>query len=72
MIAQQRSTCGIDCFMEVVILATWSIWLHRNNINSAQVSLNRWQGEFHDLFLLCKHRAKPSIEASLTSWMSSL
>jgi hypothetical protein len=44
MIAQQRSMFGFDCFMEVVILATWSIWLHRNNIifNSAHVSLNRW------------------------------
>jgi hypothetical protein len=74
MIEQQRSRFGFDCFMEVVILSTWSIWLHRNNIifNSTQISLNRWCSEFHDIFLLCKHRAKPSLEACLTSWMSSL
>jgi hypothetical protein len=74
MIEQQKNRFGYDCFMEVVILATGSIWLHRNNIifNSAQLSLNRWHSEFHDIFLLCKHRAKPSLEECLTSWMSSL
>jgi hypothetical protein len=74
MMEHQRNQFSHDCLMEVLILATWSIWLYRNNIifNSAQISLSRWRSEFHDIFLLCKHRAKPSLDASLTSWMSSL
>jgi hypothetical protein len=58
--------------MEVLILAAWAIWIHRNNFifNNEHISFARWKKEF--IKVLCKHRAKPSLEADMTAWLSSL
>jgi hypothetical protein len=62
------------CYMEVVVLAAWTIWIHRNNsiFNGLQVSLARWKKEFRDLFILCRHRAKASLDHNMGAWLSSL
>jgi hypothetical protein len=62
-----------DCYMEVVVLAAWCIWIHRNNLifNGVQISFARWK-EFRDLFLLCKHRAKASLSNDMTAWFHNL
>jgi hypothetical protein len=74
MIEEVRCHFQYTCFMEVVILASWCIWIHRNNLifNSVQLSLPRWKTEFKELFLPCKHRAKDSLGADMSAWLSSL
>jgi hypothetical protein len=74
MVQEQRSQFPSSCYMEVIILAAWSIWIHRNNIifNNGQISFARWKGEFRELFLLCKRRAKPSLQADMSAWLASL
>jgi hypothetical protein len=63
-----------SCYMEVTILATWAIRIHRNGIifNGEQTSLPRWKKDFKELILLCKHKAKPSLELSLHTWLTYL
>lgn len=74
MVEHQRSQFGYSCYMEVIMLATWTIWIHRNNIifNVGQVSFVRWKREFKEVLILCDHRAKPSLQLDLTAWLSSL
>jgi hypothetical protein len=62
------------CYMEVVILASWAIWIHRNNLifNNVHISFGKWKHDFRDLFLLCIHRAKSDLVEDMTSWLSSL
>jgi hypothetical protein len=56
------------------MLATWAIWIHRNNLifNNVLVSLPCWKFKFRELLLLSKHRAKTSLEQSIMDWLSSL
>jgi hypothetical protein len=67
MIEDGKQQFQFSCFMEVIILASWSIWIPRNNFifNDVQISFHRWKKEFRELFLLCKHRAKPSLDADM-------
>jgi hypothetical protein len=54
--------------MEVIMMAAWAIWIHRNNIifNNAVVCLAHWKHEFREF------RAKASLESSMVSWLASL
>jgi hypothetical protein len=63
-----------DCYMEVVVLAAWCIWIHRNDLifNGVHISFARWKKEFRDLFLLCKHRAKTSLSNDMSSWLYNM
>jgi ubiquitin C-terminal hydrolase len=74
MIIEGKRNFGNICYMEVIILATWAIRIHRNNFifNSEAISFARWKKNFRELFLHCKHRAKPSLEADMTAWLSPL
>jgi hypothetical protein len=60
-------------FMKVIIIASWSFWIHHNSLifDNQQVSAPRWK-EFKDLFTLCTHRAKPNLEADMLALLSSL
>ena len=55
-----------SCYMEVVILACWSMWTHRNNIvfDNGVASFPIWKQEFRTLFAMVVHRAKPSLKSS--------
>jgi hypothetical protein len=62
------------CFTEVVILSYWNIWKQRNDwiFKAIRPTFKAWKkGFFLDVSLL-KHRVKPSIAQSLSSWLDSL
>jgi hypothetical protein len=67
MIEEQKGQFPNGCFMEVIIMASWSIWIHRNSIifDNQQLSTSGWKKEFNDLFIICTHRAKPGLEADM-------
>jgi hypothetical protein len=74
MIKQQHSQFPYSCYMEVIILGTWAIWIHRNGIifNGEQISLPRWKKDFKEMISLCKHRANPSLELALNAGLRTL
>jgi hypothetical protein len=41
MIEQQKRQFLLDCYMEVIMMAAWAIWIHRSNIifNNASMCL---------------------------------
>jgi hypothetical protein len=71
---QQKRQFLSVCYIEPIMMATWVIWIHRNNtiFNNGVMCLARWKHEFREYFLLRKYRAKPSLESSMASWLASL
>jgi hypothetical protein len=74
MIEAGRRHFSHNSYVEVITIAAWSIWIHRNNyiFNGDQTSFVRWKKELKELFLLCKLRAKPSLGLDMMAWLSSL
>jgi hypothetical protein len=73
MIQEHKGEFPNGYFMEVIIIASCIIWIHRNSFifDNQQVFAVRWK-ELRDLFILWTHRAKPSLEADMMAWLSSL
>ncbi|KAF8695310.1 hypothetical protein HU200_037536 [Digitaria exilis] len=63
MVLQARQLFGLPSFREIVLIASWCIWTHRNSIifDGAFVSLERRKSSFKDEIGLVLHRAKPSL-----------
>jgi hypothetical protein len=70
--AKRHSTHS--CFMEDTMIASWAIWIHRNNLifNNVPISFARWKMELRELLLLCKFRAKPNLADDIDGWLASL
>ncbi|KAF8668063.1 hypothetical protein HU200_052458 [Digitaria exilis] len=60
MIIQSRRDFQSKVFREIIILAVWAIWTHRNERSI-------FTGEFR----LIIYRAKPSLKLELEDWLSS-
>ncbi|KAF8659239.1 hypothetical protein HU200_058645 [Digitaria exilis] len=73
MLIQARRDFNSKIFREVVIIATWAIWTHRNEVifDGAHISLRRWKQLFRDEFSHLLHRAKPTLKLELQTWLSS-
>jgi hypothetical protein len=74
MIEDGRRHFHHSCYMEAIVIASWAIWIHRNNFifNEEQICFGHWKKEFKDLFNICKHRAKVALEHDMAAWLSSL
>ncbi|KAF8711990.1 hypothetical protein HU200_028967 [Digitaria exilis] len=57
---EARKDFNSRIFKEVVIIAAWAIWTHRNEVifYRAHIALRRWKQLFRDEFSLLLHRAK--------------
>jgi hypothetical protein len=63
MIEAGRRYFSHNCYMEVITIVTWSIWIEQlHYFNGDHTSFVRWKKESKELFLLCKLRAKPTLE----------
>lgn len=73
MIIQARQDFGRSIFREIIIVASWCIWCHRNSIifDNGSISLARWKEEFRNELALVSLRARPVVKLSLDKWMSS-
>jgi hypothetical protein len=73
MLIRRRRQFNSTIFREVIMIAGWTIWCHRNVVifDGASVSLGWWRSALRDEFLLILYRAKPSTKALLKSWLSS-
>lgn len=74
MIIAAREHFGSPVFREVVNVAAWSIWCHRNCIifDNKRLSFMAWRSHFTEEMKLVTLRAKPVLKASIDSFMSSL
>jgi hypothetical protein len=43
-----NNSSHIVVFVEVIMIASWAIWIHHNNFifNNVQISFGRWKMEF--------------------------
>jgi hypothetical protein len=60
--------------MDIIILASWSIWIVRNNkvINNQRPRFNNWKAIFHDELRLLKFRIKNRYKEQFFSWLEEL
>lgn len=74
MIQKARDVFQAPFFMEVFIIATWTIWKQRNGLIFRQIrpSFQSWKNEFFKEISLQKHRFRASLDLSFSAWFSSL
>nr|TKW09525.1 hypothetical protein SEVIR_6G108100v2 [Setaria viridis] len=74
MILKARQEFGKVFFGEIVIIASWAIWCHRNNIifDGASLSFAAWRELFEKDIKLVTLRVKPVLRDKITNWLTSL
>jgi hypothetical protein len=60
--------------MDIIILASWSIWIVRNNkvFNNQRPSFNNWKAIFHEELRLLKFRIKNRHKEQFFSWLEEI
>lgn len=75
VIQDMKQKLNVPFFMEITILATWAIWITRNNFIFQQItpSFQRWKDTFHLELKLLRFRMKnknaPLYNAWLDHWL---
>lgn len=74
MILRARQRFNSVIFREVIIIAMWSIWKHRNSLifDGASLSFGAWRTIFVDGMKAVSLRAKPLVKDRIICWLSSL
>ena len=64
----------VPFFMEIVILASWAIWISRNNMifQAIQPSIQRWKAIFMEELSLLRFRIKKSYAGAYCFWLDNL
>jgi hypothetical protein len=63
---QARRAFGRKFFREILIMACWALWKHRNEVifDAVNLSLARWKFIFKEELRLVLFRARPSLKQS--------
>ncbi|KAF8662014.1 hypothetical protein HU200_056572 [Digitaria exilis] len=74
MVIRSREAFRSTIYREIVIVAAWCIWCHRNNIisNGHSLSFAAWRRCFLKEVELVTIRVKPELKDKIVSFMSSL
>jgi hypothetical protein len=66
-VTDARRTFGQRTFREILIVACWAIWKHRDEVifDGERLSLRRWKMIFKEQLSLITHKAKPSLKLEL-------
>ena len=69
-----RQKLNVPFFMEIIILASWGIWISRNNLifQAIQPSIQRWKVIFLDELNLLRYRVKKSYAGAFCTWLDNL
>jgi hypothetical protein len=72
MLIKSRRQFGSKKFSEVIMVAGWTIWCHRNAVifDASSVSLGHWKEAFKDELSLIIHRANSKTKPLLCDWLS--
>ncbi|RCV38080.1 hypothetical protein SETIT_8G113200v2, partial [Setaria italica] len=70
MIIAARRDFNSRIFREILMVACWAIWKHRNEVifDGVPLSLGRWKSIFREEFSIILHRAKPYLKLELETW----
>jgi hypothetical protein len=74
LVQQGKDFWDRPMFMEVFIVAAWSIWKERNNLlfNNVIPNIDSWMVRFKTDFELLRHRAKEKLHPFISSFLASL
>ncbi|KAF8665227.1 hypothetical protein HU200_054123 [Digitaria exilis] len=74
MLLRARERFGLTIFREIIIMAIWAIWTHRNSIifYNTTLSFATWRRTFTKGMKAVTSRAKPLVKESIKTWLSSL
>lgn len=74
MLLQGRQSFGSKIFREVIMVAVWSIWCHRNRIifNQATTCIVRWKTFFKEEMELVMLKVKPTVKVLLEEWICNI
>jgi hypothetical protein len=72
--ADLKQQLHVPFFMEITILASWAIWVSRNNLifQAIQPSTQRWKDIYLEELNLLKFRIKKSYARAYFSWLDNL
>ncbi|KAF8711301.1 hypothetical protein HU200_029324 [Digitaria exilis] len=74
MMLEARVNFGSVIFREVIIMAMWSIWTHRNSIifDGGSLSFAWWRRSFVEGMMTVTLRINSHIKDKIVVWLSSL
>jgi hypothetical protein len=74
IIEKGRDAWQKPLYMEIVIVASWSIWKERNNklFNGIDPDIQSWTRRFKQDFALLEHRTKKDLHPSITKLLDTL
>jgi len=74
MILVAKQNFGLSFFYEVIVVASWNIWLRRNDLifHNIRPSLSRWKCLFKEDFTLLLHRVNRQDIPAWQSWIDQL
>ena len=64
---------NVPFFMEIIILASWAIWISRNNVifNNQRASFNGWKAIYFQELNLVKHRIRKKYDQKFHDWLQN-
>lgn len=71
LIQDGKNRFRLRIFKEILIIACWCIWLHRNKVifHQGVASLLAWCIEFREAFALVIYQVKPSLWEVFVNWL---
>jgi hypothetical protein len=74
MFLKAREDFNSVIFREVIIITSWNLWCHHNNIifDGASLSFSAWRRAFLQDLKAVTLRVKPQLKLKLDNFMSSL
>jgi hypothetical protein len=74
IIEQGRATWKNPLYMEITIVASWSIWKERNNklFNGIDLDIDSWTRRFKQDFALLVHRTKKDLHPFINNFVDNL
>ncbi|KAG2655638.1 hypothetical protein PVAP13_1KG026000 [Panicum virgatum] len=74
MFLRAREAFNSVIFREVVIIATWCIWCHRNDIifYGSSLSFSSWRCAFLKEMNAVTLRVKPQLKEKIVTWLNNL
>jgi hypothetical protein len=74
MPTQKRAQLNIPCFMDLFMIAAWTIWKERNDLifNGKPPSPTAWKQRFINEVRLHFCRFTPSFQLVISQWLSTL
>ncbi|KAG8067016.1 hypothetical protein GUJ93_ZPchr0005g15381 [Zizania palustris] len=74
LVTAGRRNNSLPFIMELIIVGSWSLWLHRNNciFRHQHAACGSWFELFRKEILFQSHRFKPTLKVAISDWINFL